>query len=176
MNKKLKIGAKRIFLMICFSLFVSVTVFAQKVRITGTVTDSNNEPIVGASVFEVGTQNGTVTDLDGNFAIQANQNARLRITYVGFRTVEEKAHDGMKVVLKDEANMLNEVVAIGYGTVKRKDVTTAVSSVSAKDLDARPIVSAVQGIQGKAAGVSLFLRQTVNLVQHLQSVCVVQRR
>ena len=95
------------------------------------------------------------TDLDGRFTIQVDRNATLRISYIGCKTRNVKAADNMKVVLEDEANMLDEVVTIGYGSVKRKDVTTAVSSVSTADLDTRPIVSAVQGMQGKAAGLQI---------------------
>lgn len=137
------------------ALLLAVPAFAQKVKIQGEVFDSTDEPIIGATVMERGTANGVVTDIDGHFAIDVPQGATLRISYVGYKTVEVKATPGMKVVLEDEANMLNEVVAIGYGAVKRKDVTTAVSSVSAKDLESRPIVSAAAGMQGKAAGLQI---------------------
>ena len=136
-------------------LCASLAAFAQKVSVRGTVTDSRNEPIIGASVLEQGTSNGVATDLDGRFTIQVDRNATLRISYIGCKTRNVKAADNMKVVLEDEANMLDEVVTIGYGSVKRKDVTTAVSSVSTADLDTRPIVSAVQGMQGKAAGLQI---------------------
>ena len=136
-------------------LCASLAAFAQKVSVRGTVTDSRNEPIIGASVLEQGTSNGVATDLDCRFTIQVDRNATLRISYIGCKTRNVKAADNMKVVLEDEANMLDEVVTIGYGSVKRKDVTTAVSSVSTADLDTRPIVSAVQGMQGKAAGLQI---------------------
>lgn len=136
-------------------LCASLAAFAQKVSVRGTVTDSRNEPIIGASVLEQGTSNGVATDLDGHFTIQVDRNATLRISYIGCKTRNVKAADNMKVVLEDDANMLDEVVTIGYGSVKRKDVTTAVSSVSTADLDTRPIVSAVQGMQGKAAGLQI---------------------
>jgi TonB-linked SusC/RagA family outer membrane protein len=142
-------------LLSAFVLIFATPTFAQKVNIAGDIIDSNNQPIIGATVLEKGTTNGVITDIDGHFVIKTNENATLRISYIGFKTKEVKAHDGLKIVMEDEANMLTEVVAIGYGSVKRKDVTTAVSSVSTKDLDSRPIVSAVQGIQGKAAGIQI---------------------
>lgn len=118
-------------------LLISATAWGQKMKITGTVIDNTNEPIIGASVLENGTQNGVATDLDGHFTIEVQQGAKLKISYIGYKNKEVKASNGIKITLEEEANMLNEVVAIGYGSVKRKDVTTAVSSVSAKDLSTR---------------------------------------
>ena len=137
------------------AMLVSTTVWGQKVKITGTVIDNTNEPVIGATVMESGTNNGVATDMDGNFTIEVKQGAKIKFSYIGFKNQEVKASNGMKIKMEDEANMLNEVVAIGYGSVKRKDVTTAVSSVSAKDLDTRPIVSAAAGMQGKAAGLQI---------------------
>lgn len=141
-------------LMLC--LMAAINVMAQNVKITGTVVDSSNEPIIGATVTVSDDTNvKAVTNVDGRFTINAAPGSSLRITYIGYKTVDVKAADGMRVVMEEESNMLKEVVAIGYGSVQRKDVTTAVSSVSTKDLDTRPIVSAVQGMQGKAAGVTI---------------------
>ena len=141
-------------LMLC--LMAVINVMAQNVKITGTVVDSSNEPIIGATVTVSDDTNvKAVTNVDGRFTINAAPGSSLRITYIGYKTVDVKAADGMRVVMEEESNMLKEVVAIGYGSVQRKDVTTAVSSVSTKDLDTRPIVSAVQGMQGKAAGVTI---------------------
>lgn len=134
---------------------LTMAVFAQKETVSGTVIDSQNEPVIGATVMEIGTQNGTATDIDGHFSLSVKPGTMLRISYVGFKTLEVKATKGMTVELVEESNTLNEVVAIGYGSVKRKDVTTAVSSVSTEDLDTRPIVSAVSGMQGKAAGLQI---------------------
>lgn len=134
----------------------AINVMAQNVKITGTVVDSSNEPIIGATVTVSDDTNvKAVTNVDGRFTINAAPGSSLHITYIGYKTVDVKAADGMRVVMEEESNMLKEVVAIGYGSVQRKDVTTAVSSVSTKDLDTRPIVSAVQGMQGKAAGVTI---------------------
>lgn len=155
MEPKTIINQKKRYWIILFTWMLSLSVFAQNAKISGTVTDSNHEPIIGASIFEVGTSNGAVTDLDGRFSINVPSGAKLKISYVGYKTLEVKAQDGMKIILEDETNFLNEVVAIGYGSVSRKNVTTAVSSVSTKDLETRPVVSAAQGMQGKAAGLQI---------------------
>ena len=136
-------------------LSLALPVHAQTQRIEGTVLDSQGEPVIGASVVEAGTSNGVATDLDGRFVLNVKNGARLRVTFIGYQPREVKASNGMRITLEDDSNLLEEVVAIGYGSVKRKDVTTAVSSVSTKDLDSRPIVSAAQGMQGKAAGLQI---------------------
>lgn len=134
---------------------LSTPTFAQSNKISGTVVDTDNQPIIGASVIAVGTHTGTVTDVNGHFALDAQNGTTLQISYIGFKTVTVKGTAKTHVVMQEENNTLNEVVAIGYGSVKRKDVTTAVSTVSAEDLSTRPIVSAVQGMQGKAAGLQI---------------------
>ena len=138
-----------------FTILFSGNLFAQKISITGIVTDTKKEPIIGASIFEKGSQNGTVTDYDGKFQLSVEQGSNLIISYVGYISKEIKADTKLNIILEEDNEVLDEVVVIGYGSVKRKDVTTAISSVSTKDLDRRPIVSAAQAIQGKAAGVSV---------------------
>lgn len=154
-KKKINFGKYRRICLLLMLLFTLVPVLAQTQKVEGTVTDSQGETVIGATVMEVGTSNGTTTGLDGKFSLNVKNGASVRISFIGYETKVVKATDGMKVTLKDESNMLEEVVAIGYGSVKRKDVTTAVSSVSTKDLENRPIVSAAQGMQGKAAGLSI---------------------
>ena len=156
MKKKTKSRtAIRSFLLIVAALLISSAAFAQQTKVTGKVVDEQNEPVVGATVQVEGSTNGTATNVDGQFTLEVNSGARLRFSYVGFKTLTIKAANGMKVTMQEDANTLNEVVTIGYGSVKRKDVTTAVSSVSTKDLEKRPIVSALQGMQGMAAGLQI---------------------
>ena len=156
MKKKTKSRtAIRSFLLIVAALLISSAAFAQQTKVTGKVVDEQNEPVVGATVQVEGTTNGTATNVDGQFTLSVNNGARLRFSYVGFKTLTVKASNGMTVTMQEDANTLNEVVTIGYGSVKRKDVTTAVSSVSTKDLEKRPIVSALQGMQGMAAGLQI---------------------
>ena len=155
MKKRKNLIAMRRIVFVLFAMLLPLMASAQKLKVTGEVFDEQNNPVIGASVFEKGTTNGAVTDLDGHFTIQVEKGATLQFSYIGYVSQSAKAAAQMKVVLKEDNNLLDEVVAIGYGSVKRKDVTTAVSSVSTKDLENRPIVSAAQGMQGKAAGLQI---------------------
>lgn len=144
------------FLLFGMAALLSGAAMAQKVKVNGQVLDQNQEPVIGATVRVVGAAGaGAVTDLDGRYTLEADKNARLEISYIGFKTQEVRAGQNTVVTLKEEMNTLGEVVAIGYGSVRRADVTTAVSSISADDLDTRPIVSAASGMQGKAAGLMI---------------------
>ncbi|MDR0332862.1 MAG: TonB-dependent receptor [Dysgonamonadaceae bacterium] len=128
-------------------------------RITGKVLDENGEPIIGANIIEVGTpSNGTITDIDGNFSLTVGSNATIRISYIGYleQNINTEQESNYNIILREDQTALNEIVVIGYGTARRRDVTTAISSVSTRDLDRRPIVSAGQAIQGRAAGVSVI--------------------
>lgn len=145
------------FIILCFLLF-SLNAFAQKITITGQVKDSSNEPIVGVSIIEKGMSNGTMTNLSGNFSIAVSTKSTLVISSIGYKTQEVVVKNAtpLKIVLQENTELLDEVVVVGYGSVKRKDVTTSVAVVSTKDLDQRPIVSAASAIQGKAAGVNVI--------------------
>lgn len=138
------------------AMLFSFSAFAQQLTVTGQVLDAQKEPLIGVSVLEIGTSNGTITDLDGNFTLNVSPDGTLVFSYVGYKTQELKASRQMQITLEEDSEVLDEVVVIGYGSVKRRDVTTAISSVSTKDLDQRPIISAGQAIQGKAAGVSVI--------------------
>lgn len=130
--------------------------FAADFKASGTVTDKSDEPLIGVTVGVKGNPGvGTVTDIDGGFTLQVPQGSTLVFSYVGCITKELAAAADMKVVLDDDSENLEEVVVIGYGTVKRKDLTTAVSTVGGKDIDNRPIISAAQALQGKAAGIAV---------------------
>jgi len=138
-------------------MVIPLSIFAQKTAISGVVYDSNNEAIIGANVLIKGTSTGTITDIDGKFTIEASSKDVLVVSYVGMNAQEITVGNSknLKIVLSDNTKSLDEVVVIGYGSVKKRDVTTAITSVSTKDLDQRPIVSADQALQGKAAGVSV---------------------
>lgn len=138
-------------------MMCSLSMFAQ-VHVSGTVIDAQKEPVIGASVLEQGTGNGTITDFDGKFTINvASEKSVLEISYVGMKpvTVSVAGKKTLQVVLQEDQEVLEEVVVIGYGTQKRKDVTTAISSVSTDDIEKLPITSAAQAMQGKAAGVTV---------------------
>lgn len=123
--------------------------------VNGVVKDASGEPLIGATVLVKGTQTATSTNIDGEFSLQAQPGATVVVSYIGYKTVEAPAKNGMEVTLEEDNNILDEVVVIGYGSVKRKDVTTAISTISSKDMENRPITSAAQALQGKAAGVSV---------------------
>ena len=149
--------ALRRLLFVAFFAIFSFSAFAE-VQISGVVLDSQGQTVIGATVQEKGTQNGTVTDFDGQFFLNvSSQNAVLVVSYVGMQTqdVALAGRTDISVVLKEDNEVLDEVVVIGYGTAKRRDITTAVSSVSVDDLEKHPITSAAQAIQGKAAGVTV---------------------
>ncbi len=139
-------------------LLFPLGVLAQSVTVSGQVTDEAGEPIIGASVRIPGTSVGVVTDMDGNYSISVPKGKQLEITYVGYKKEVIIAKEGkMTVQLKEDSNMLNEVVAIGYGTVKRKDVTGSVSSVGNTELVSVPVASPVEAMQGKLAGVRVTM-------------------
>lgn len=133
---------------------------AQNTKIVrGVVNDSSGEPLPGVNIVVKGTTLGLITDIDGSYEINVpDDNAVLVFSYIGYITSETKVGNRalVNVVLAEDSKLIEEVVVIGYGTVAKKDVTTAVSVVSLKDLDERPITSAAQAIQGKAAGVNVY--------------------
>lgn len=136
----------------------SVTITQQAKKVSGVVKDNSGEPIPGANVVVKGTTNGTVTDIDGKYTIEVPNNATLSVSFIGYSTKEIKvgSQSVVNVVLEEDAIGLNEVVAIGYGYVKKKDLTGAVSSVSADDMVLGGTVSnAAQALQGKTAGVQV---------------------
>lgn len=137
-------------------LLMSTNAFAQRLTVTGKVVDATGLEVIGASVLEKGTTNGVVTNPDGEFSLSVEPNATLVVSFIGYKTTEVKASAHVNITLHEDTELLDEVVVIGYGSVKRRDVTTAVSTVSTKDMDQRPIISAAQALQGKAAGVSVI--------------------
>ena len=130
----------------------------KELSITGRVVDDLNEPLPGVSIVIKGTSKGTVTDIDGVYTLHASSTDILVYSQVGMSSKEVLVKDQttINVILKEQITNLDEIVVIGYGTAKRKDVTTSISTVSTKDLDQRPITSAGQAIQGKVAGVSVI--------------------
>jgi len=140
-------------------LSCSITAWGQTTgNYRGTITDANREALIGVSVKVKGTTTGVVTNINGQYSIQARPGDVLVFSYIGMVTQEKILTSQLDndIVLTEEAKGLEEVVVIGYGVAKRKDVTTAVSSVSTEDLNLRPITSAAQAIQGKAAGVQVI--------------------
>ena len=140
------------FLLVLFAAF-SMTMSAQ---ITGTVLEASTDfPIIGASVVEVGTTNGVITDFDGNFVLNVAEGAQIQISYVGFAAQTLAAKDGMVVKLAEDTYMLQEVVAVGYGSQTKKEITGSVASVKADDFNKGAFNSAEGLLQGKVAGLTM---------------------
>ncbi|MET0574107.1 MAG: TonB-dependent receptor [Pedobacter agri] len=143
-------------LMVCILCGISLSM-AQNITIKGQVKDQKGLPLPGVSVKVKGTNQGASTADNGSFSITAPQNATLEFSFIGFKAVEEAVNNRttINVILSDDNQQLNEVVVIGYGTTVKKDLTTAVVSVSSKDLENQPITNPLQAIQGRAAGVQV---------------------
>lgn len=141
-----------------FMVTLSMAVFSQKKSVTGNVTDGTGLPLPGASIIEKGTSNGIQTDFDGNFSISvSSEKAILEISYIGFTKKEVLVGNKTKIiiVLEEDADSLDEIVIIGYGAVKKKDLTGAVSTVDTKKAYLAPVASLDNGLQGKASGVQV---------------------
>ena len=143
------------FCLLAMFVFSPPEVFAQTTA-KGKVLDATNEPIIGATVVEKGnTANATITDLDGNFTLKTKKSKTLVISFVGMKTKEVEAGGNMNVVLEDDNALVDEVVVVGYTSKARKDLTGSVGSVSGKKLEAVPVSSAAEALQGKIAGVQV---------------------
>ena len=150
----IKIKSMRSVLLLAFLLFVG-SISAQTVKVN--VKDSQGEAVIGASVIEQGTRNGGVTDFDGNFTINLSAGKPIVISYIGMKTktINAKGKSEIAVVMEDDATTLQEVVAIGYGSVRKKDLTGSVATVSSEALQAVPVANASEALTGKMAGVNI---------------------
>jgi len=136
----------------------NVIVQQQKKQITGKVVDDNNTSIIGANIIEAGTSNGTITDMDGNFSLNVAANAILHVSYIGYleQEVETEGRTHLNIILKEDTKALDEVIVVGYGTMKKSDLTGAVSSVKTSDIQQTPMTSIDQGLVGRASGVQVI--------------------
>lgn len=126
-------------------------------EVRGIITDKTGEPLIGVSVTVKGTGKGTVTDMNGKWVLSVSEGSVLNFSYIGYsaETVKVGKSNSYNISLSEDNQLLDEVVVIGYGSMKRKDITTAVSVVSTADIDERPIIDAAQALQGKAAGIQV---------------------
>lgn len=146
---------KKLALLFLFSVVLSSLVFAQEKTVKGKVTDDAGAPLAGVSISVKGTRKGTQTDKEGNFSITVTGNQELLISYVGFKTstMSTAGTDNLNVILQRDVSSNEEVVVVGYSTIKRRDLTGSVSSVGSKQLKDIPISSAAEALQGRLAGV-----------------------
>lgn len=159
--KQQKLNLKRGILLALLCAF-SLSTIAQNITVRGSVADESGETLVGVTVQIQGTATGTVTDVDGNFMIpNVPRNAVLEVSYVGMQTevIPVNGRTLINVVLTEDTEMLEEVVVVGYGTMRRSDLTGAVAVVSAEELSTKPVTNAFEALQGKVAGVDITSAQ-----------------
>jgi TonB-linked SusC/RagA family outer membrane protein len=130
----------------------------QKRQISGKVTDENGEPVIGANIMEKGTTNGTVTDIDGNFTLQVPENTVLQVSYIGYLTIEEPVGNRqmVNISMKEDAQTMDEVVVIGYGTIKRANLGGAVATADSKVFQSRPVQNASSALMGEIPGLTII--------------------
>jgi TonB-linked SusC/RagA family outer membrane protein len=141
--------------LLSFMLMLTCTILYAQTEITGTVVDETGETVIGATVIEKGTTNGTVTDFDGVFTLKVNPGATLVFSYVGYLNVEMPASNGMVVTMKEDALALNEIVVTGYTTQRKADLTGAVSVVSVTDLVKQNENNPIKAMQGRVPGMNI---------------------
>ena len=147
-----RLAGLAVFLLLCAPIFAQ-----SQVRVTGKVIDNLGMPMIGVSILEKGTSNGVVTDIDGNYSLNATEGGTLVFSYVGYVTQEHPVAEGtLNVTMAEDTETLDELVVIGYGVQKKSSVTGAISQVKAEDMENRTITNAPQALQGKTAGVQLI--------------------
>ena len=141
-----------------FSAMLSLDISAQNIQVHGVVKDTNGETIIGASVVQKGTKNATVTDIDGAFTLSVPANSTLSFTYMGYKEkdVPLNGKNNVDIVLAEDNQQLSEVVVVGYGTMRKRDLTGAVGSLANKDLKDQPVANLGQALQGKVSGLQVI--------------------
>lgn len=132
-----------------------------KKQVTGVIVDTGGDPVIGANVVEKGTTNGTITDLDGHFTLDVHDASVLQVSYIGYDTQEVPAtgKTNFSIRLGENTQVLDEVVVVGYGTMKKSDLTGAVTNVKAEKLLSKPVVNVGQALSGKASGVEIIFNE-----------------
>ncbi len=127
---------KYVFLLLLVLFCLPMSAQDGKVTVSGEVVDNQGEPVIGANVLEVGTTNGVITDLDGRFKLSVNSKSEIQVTFIGYTPQTFKANAvPAKIILKEDSEMLQEVVVVGYGTMKKSDLTGAVASIKGTDME-----------------------------------------
>lgn len=148
----------RLRILVCLiGMLLPMCVSAQQITVQGIVKDQTGETVIGASVVEKNTTNGTITGVDGDFSLNVAPNAVLVVSFVGYKTqeVSVKGQKQFQIILSEDSEMLDEVVVVGYGTMKKSDLTGAVSSIGNKDIKDAPVANLGQAIQGRISGVQI---------------------
>ena len=145
----------KVLLMLVIGCFLSIDAFAQQITVKGLVKDTAGEPIIGANVVIKGTTNGTITDFDGNFQLNANKGDIIVISFIGYQPQEVQAAASMNIILKDDTELLDEVVVIGYGSVKKDDLSGSVVAIKAEEMNKGAVTSPQELIMGKVPGLSV---------------------
>lgn len=153
--KQVNLRIYRTILPLLLGLFLSVGAYAQNITVKGNVKDAMGEPIIGANVLQKGTTNGVITDIDGNFSLQAPKGAMLVISFVGYVSTEVQVAPTLNVILKEDSEILDDVVVIGYATGSQRTVSGAVQKVGREEMNAGVVVNPLAAIKGKVAGVNI---------------------
>lgn len=150
-------GLRTFCALVCLLLMTN-SLFAQEKTVTGTVTDSANEPLIGASVVIQGTVNGTITDIDGKYSIIASPENVLEFSYVGMvkKDVKVGSQNVINVTLEEDSQMLAETVVIGYGSAKKRDLTGSITNIKGAEIANKPSTNPLSSLQGKVAGVQII--------------------
>ena len=156
LKEKKSFRLRSILALVCLLLTAS-SVLAQTKTVTGTVTDSQNEPLIGASILIQGTSSGTITDLDGKYSISATPEDVLEFSYVGMekQNIRVGQQTVINVVLQDNSQMLAETVVIGYGSAKKRDLTGSITNIKGEEIANKPSTNPLSSLQGKIAGVQI---------------------
>ena len=154
MKKTMKSTSKYLLLWIA-GMLLSVQAFAQAIVVNGTVVEKDGEPIIGANVLIKGTTNGAITDLDGNFTLNAQQGDILVISFIGYKNQELPASANMKITLHEDTEILDDVIVIGYATGSQRTVSGAIQRVGREEMNAGVVTNPLQAIKGKVAGVNI---------------------
>ena len=150
--KQINFRIFQVILLILPGLFFALSSYAQQMAVKGHVKDTTGEPVIGANVIVKGTTTGTITDFDGNFTLNTAKDAILSISFVGYKPAEVKAAPSVTVTLQDDSQLLNDVVVIGYGSVKKSDLSGSVVAIKAEDMNRGAVTSPQELIQGKVPG------------------------
>ena len=151
-------GGILLYAIMLFFLFIPSSAYAQNYQLKGYVLDTANEPLIGANVIVAGTTNGVISGLDGGFTLSVSPNDRIEVSYMGYikQIIPLNGRKTIKVIMQDDSQLLEETVVIGYGTLKKSDMTGAISSVDVESLASRATTNPAEALQGKVAGVSIL--------------------